>query len=108
MLEANCTDPDHQQVSDLRISPPSRWMRSTTWRCSSQPPRALDDLGLTAAPGAPHLRMEVRYKVPIDLAITLGDLRLPEGVETALLPYYPGDLTNVVRPCPGPFGQHSR
>ena len=96
MLEANCTDHDKKQVSDLRkvavqtldeVHNLARQLR----------PRALDDLGLSAALERLVFEWQVRNKIPVDLAIALGETRLPEGVETAFYRIIQETLTNVVR-----------
>lgn len=46
-------------------------------------PRVLDDLGLSAAIERLVLEWQVRHKIPIDVAIQLGE-RLPGDVETAI------------------------
>ena len=96
MLEANCTDLDQQQVSDLR-NVAANTLDEVHGLAMQLRPRALDDLGLSAALERLTFEWQARYKVPIDLAITLGDSRLPEGVETALYRIIQETLTNVVR-----------
>lgn len=96
MLESNCSNPDQQQVSDLR-NIAAHTLDEVHSLAMQLRPRALDDLGLTAALERLIYEWQVRYKVPIDLAITLGDTRLLEGVETALYRIIQETLTNVVR-----------
>ena len=96
MLESNCTDPDHQQVSDLR-NIAALTLDEVHSLAMQLRPHTLDDLGLTAALERMTYEWQVRFKVPIDLAIILGDARLPEGVETALYRIIQETLTNVVR-----------
>lgn len=96
MLEANCTEIDQHQVSDLR-DVAARTLDEVHNLAMQLRPRALDDLGLSAALGRLAFEWQGRNKVPIDLAITLGDARLPEGVETALYRIIQETLTNVVR-----------
>ena len=96
MLEANCSNPDPQQVSDLRHI--AAYTLDEVHSLAMQlRPRALDDLGLAAALERMAYEWQTRYKVSIDLVITLGDLRLQENVETALYRIIQEALTNTVR-----------
>ncbi|HBA92817.1 MAG TPA: ATPase [Anaerolineaceae bacterium] len=96
MLETNCKDPDQQQISDLR-SVATQTLDEVHKLATQLRPHALDDLGLSAALERLTFEWQARHKVPIDLAITLKDSRLPEGVETALYRIIQETLTNVVR-----------
>lgn len=96
MLEANCTEIDQHQVSDLR-DVAARTLEEVHDLAMQLRPRALDDLGLSAALERLAFEWQARNKVPVDLAITLGDTRLPEGVETALYRIIQETLTNVIR-----------
>ncbi len=96
MLETNCKDPDQQQISDLR-SVATQTLDEVHKLATQLRPNALDDLGLSAALERLTFEWQARHKVPIDLAITLKDSRLPEGVETALYRIIQETLTNVVR-----------
>lgn len=96
MLEANCTEPDQQKVSDLRKIA-VHTLDEVHNLATQLRPRSLDDLGLSAALERLTSEWQARYKVPVDLVITLGDSRLPGGVETALYRIIQETLTNVVR-----------
>lgn len=96
VLEANCTDPDQHQLSDLR-NVAAQTLDEVHNLAMQLRPRALDDLGLTAALERLTFEWQTRHKVLTDLAITLGDTRLPEGVETALYRIIQETLTNVIR-----------
>ena len=96
MLEANCTEPDQKQVSDLhRVA--AQTLDEVHSLAMQLRPRTLDDLGLSAALERLAFEWQARFKVPVDLAITLGDSRLPENVETALYRIIQETLTNVAR-----------
>ncbi|MFZ3079154.1 MAG: HAMP domain-containing protein [Bellilinea sp.] len=96
MLEANCSDLDQRQVSDLRDIA-AQTLDEVHNLAMQLRPRSLDDLGLSAALERLTFEWQARYKVPVDLAIMLGDLRLPEGLETALYRIIQETLTNVGR-----------
>ncbi len=96
MLEANCTDLDKRQVSDLR-KVAAQTLDEVHNLARQLRPRTLDDLGLSAALERLVFEWQVRNKVPVDLAITLGEIRLPEGVETAFYRIIQEALTNIVR-----------
>jgi signal transduction histidine kinase len=59
-------------------------------------PRALDDLGLTAALEHLALDWQARYKIPLDVVIQLNE-RLPGELETAIYRIVQEALTNIVR-----------
>jgi signal transduction histidine kinase len=96
MLEANCTDPDRDQLSDLR-NIAGQTLDEVHNLAMQLRPRALDDLGLSAALERLTFEWQARHKLPVDLAITLGTSRFPAGVETALYRIIQETLTNVVR-----------
>ncbi|OJX47123.1 MAG: hypothetical protein BGO78_16725 [Chloroflexi bacterium 44-23] len=96
MLEANSTDTDRKQASDLR-NIAAQTLDEVHALAMQLRPRSLDDLGLSAALERLVFDWQSRNKVPVDLAITLGGLRLSEGVETALYRIIQETLTNVVR-----------
>lgn len=96
MLEANCTDPDQQQLSDLR-NVAAQTLDEVHNLAMQLRPRALDDLGLSAALERLTFEWQARHKVPVDLAVLLGESRFPAGVETALYRIIQETLTNVVR-----------
>jgi len=59
-------------------------------------PRVLDDLGLSAALERLVSEWQTRYKIPVDVAIQLGE-RLPGEVETAIYRIVQETLTNIAR-----------
>lgn len=59
-------------------------------------PRVLDDLGLAAALERLAHEWQARYKIPVDVAIQLGE-RLPGEVETAIYRIVQETLTNITR-----------
>jgi signal transduction histidine kinase len=59
-------------------------------------PRVLDDLGLAAALERLVSEWQARYKIPVDVAIQLGE-RLPGDVETAIYRIVQEALTNIAR-----------
>lgn len=96
MLEENCSKINQQQVSDLR-NIASQTLNEVHSLAMQLRPHSLDDLGLSAALERLAYEWQARYKVPVDLAIMLGDLRLPEDLETALYRIIQETLTNVGR-----------
>lgn len=59
-------------------------------------PRVLDDLGLSAALERLVSEWQTRYKIPVDVAIQLGE-RLSGEVETAIYRIIQETLTNIAR-----------
>lgn len=59
-------------------------------------PRVLDDLGLSAALERLVSEWQARYKIPVDVAIQLGE-RLPGDIETAIYRIIQEALTNIAR-----------
>ncbi len=96
MLEANCTGLDQKQLSDLRMVA-AQTLDEVHALAIQLRPLALDDLGLSAALERLSSDWQARNKVPVDLVIALGDVRLAEGVETALYRIIQEALTNIVR-----------
>lgn len=96
MLETNNTDSDKQQVGDLR-NIAAQTLDEVHSLAMQLRPRALDDLGLSAALERLTFEWQGRNKIPVDLAIALSGVRLPEGVETALYRIIQETLTNIVR-----------
>lgn len=95
-MEANCSDLNQQQVSDLR-EVATRTLDEVHNLAMQLRPRVLDDLGLSAALERLTFEWQARYKILVDLAVTLGDIRLPQSVETALYRIIQETLTNVAR-----------
>ncbi len=95
-LEASCSSSDKHQVGDLR-SIAAQTLDEVHTLAMQLRPHILDDLGLPAALERLTFEWQARYKIPVDLAIILGDVRLPEGVETALYRIIQETLTNVAR-----------
>lgn len=60
-------------------------------------PRLLDDLGLPAALERLVNEWRARFKIPVDMLVHLGDLRLPGTVETAIYRIIQETLTNIAR-----------
>jgi signal transduction histidine kinase len=60
-------------------------------------PRLLDDLGLPAALQRLAEEWQARHKIPADLLIHIGEVRLPGPVETALYRIVQEALTNAAR-----------
>lgn len=96
MMETNCTELDKQKVSDLRTVA-AQTLDEVHALAMQLRPHALDDLGLSAALERLAFEWQTRHKIPVDLAITLGEVRLSEGMETALYRIIQETLTNVAR-----------
>ncbi|MCL5123411.1 MAG: HAMP domain-containing protein [Deltaproteobacteria bacterium] len=96
VLEANCTDAVRIQAGDLRMVA-AQTLDEVHALAIQLRPHALDDLGLSAALERLSSDWQARNKVPVDLVIALGDVRLSEGVETALYRIIQETLTNIVR-----------
>jgi signal transduction histidine kinase len=96
MLEANCSHIDSQQVGDLR-SVAAQTLDEVHNLAMQLRPRVLDDMGLPAALDRLTAEWQARYRIPIDLAVTIGDLRLPPAIDTALYRIIQEALTNTAR-----------
>lgn len=96
MMETTCREcPAQTRASDLRAIA-SRTLEEVHDLSLRLRPRILDDLGLAAAIERLASEWEKHYRIPVDVAVHLGE-RLPGEVETALYRIVQEALTNVAR-----------
>ncbi len=95
-LEANCSALDQEKVGELRQIA-AQTLEEVHHLAMQLRPRALDDLGLSAALERLVFEWQSRLQIPIDLMITPGTQRLPPDIETALYRIIQEALTNVAR-----------
>ncbi|MEJ5240150.1 MAG: ATP-binding protein [Anaerolineales bacterium] len=96
MMEATCQQcPSQTRASDLRAIA-SRTLEEVHDLSLRLRPRVLDDLGLAAAIERLASEWEKHYRIPVDVAVQLGE-RLPGEVETALYRIVQEALTNIAR-----------
>lgn len=95
-LEANCSRVDQEKVGELRQIA-AKTLEEVHHLAMQLRPRALDDLGLSAALERLVFEWQSRLKIPIDLMITPDTQRLPPDIETALYRIIQEALTNVAR-----------
>lgn len=97
VMESTCPDCQLQeQARDLR-SVAAQTLEEVHALAMQLRPRILDDLGLPAALQRMADDWQARYKIPVDLLITIGETRLPGPVETALYRIIQETLTNIAR-----------
>ena len=95
-LESNCSSLDPQVVGDLR-NVAAQTLDEIHNLAMQLRPRALDDLGLPAALERLAQDWQIRYRTPVDLAVTLGEMRLSDMIETTLYRIIQETLTNIGR-----------
>ncbi len=96
IMETNCANCASQtKATDLR-DVASKTLDEVHDLSMRLRPRVLDDLGLSAALERLVSEWQARYKIPVDVAIQLGE-RLSGEVETALYRIIQETLTNIAR-----------
>lgn len=96
MMETNCAQCSSiSKATDLR-NVASKTLDEVHDLSMRLRPRVLDDLGLAAALERLTHEWQIRYKIPVDAAIQLGE-RLPGEVETAIYRIVQETLTNIAR-----------
>ncbi|GAB4405156.1 MAG: HAMP domain-containing protein [Anaerolineales bacterium] len=90
---ANCASPT--KAADLR-EVASHTLEEVHDLSMRLRPRVLDDLGLSAALERLVSEWQARYKIPVDVAIQLGE-RLSGDIETAIYRIIQEALTNIAR-----------
>lgn len=96
IMETNCAQCASQsKATDLR-NVASKTLDEVHDLSMRLRPRVLDDLGLSAALERLVSEWQARYKIPVDVAIQLGE-RLPGDMETAIYRIVQETLTNVAR-----------
>jgi signal transduction histidine kinase len=97
ILESACCETDiQQQVRELRGAA-AQSLEEVHSLATLLRPSVLDDLGLAAALQRLVGDWQARHKIPVDLLIHTGDLRLPGAVETTLYRIVQETLTNIAR-----------
>ncbi|WP_322792739.1 HAMP domain-containing protein [Bellilinea sp.] len=95
-LEADCSTIDQRKLGELRQIA-AQTLEEVHHLAMQLRPRALDDLGLSAALERLVFEWQSRLHIPIDLMITPGAQRLPPPIETALYRIIQEALTNIAR-----------
>lgn len=96
VMETNCAQcPSISKAADLR-EVASKTLDEVHDLSMRLRPRVLDDLGLSAALERLVSEWQARHKIPVDVAIQLGE-RLPGDVETAIYRIIQETLTNIAR-----------
>lgn len=95
-LEANCSKIEKNQVSELR-NIAAETLDEVHKLAMQLRPSVLDDMGLSAALERLIYEWQSRYKITVDLALTIGNKRLPDVIETSLYRIIQEALTNIIR-----------